>query len=433
MIKPEAVIAKPRIAMTVRAWQAISSILLITAVTILIQVPMETWATAATVSLILGASALACMAASCILSSRWRSVEQLFGGLDQLYQAHKWLGIWALVFAVYHFVFKAKLDSWDIVPILELPKYWTRLVRQLSIVALGLIVLLALNRNIPYHHWRWWHKLSGPLFLIVILHWLSFKSPITLASPAGIWLALLCTVGVIAALYKLILYPFVASGGEYKVASVSHGNKAVHLEFKPVHRGFPFEAGQFGFLAMKETGLREPHPFTIASAHSDSGNIHFVIRALGDYTHKLHEQAKVGMLADIYAPHGRFKRVPGARREVWIGAGVGISPFISWSHDKTIGHFDRATLVYCFDPSRAFPSVERMQKIADQSGVRFVPNPTGGEALAATIHQAATEVDPQHVQISFCGPKGLLKRVKELMKENNIPAKNIHYEFFEFR
>ena len=419
--------------MNVKAWQAISSIVLITAITVLIQIPSETWATSATASLILGASALACMASSCILASRWQGVERLFGGLDRIYEAHKWIAIWALVFAVYHFVFKAKLDSWESAPILELSKYWTRLVRQLSLVALGTIVLLALNRNIPYRHWRWWHKLSGPLFVIVVLHWLSFESPITLASPAGVWLAMLCTVGVIAAVYKLVLYPFVAKAGEYKVVTLSHGKAAVHLEFEPLHHGFPFKAGQFGFIAFKESGLREPHPFTIANAHSDTGNIHFVIRALGDYTHRLNEQVKVGMLADIYAPHGRFQRIPGAEREIWIGAGVGISPFISWVQDKTIGHFERATLVYCFDPSRAFPSVERMQEMTDQSGVRFVANPSGGQDLAEAIRQAATEVDPKHVQISFCGPKGLLQRVLELMKKSGIPAINIHYEFFEFR
>lgn len=97
-------------------------------------------------------------------------------------------------------------------------------------------------------------------------------------------------------------------------------------------------------------------------------------------------------------------------------------PFISWLHDKTIGQFHQATLVYCFDPARAFPSVERMQEIANQSGVRLVHNPTGGGALEATIQQAASEVDPKDVQISFCGPKGLLKHVQGLMKKHNIPA-----------
>ena len=419
--------------MAIKAWQAIVGIVLITSITVLMQIPSETWVTSATASLILGAAALACMASSCILASRWHGVEWFFGGLDRVYDAHKWIAIWALIFAVYHFVFKAELDTWELAPILELPKYWTRVVRQLSFVVLGLIILLALNRKIPYGNWRWLHKFSGPLFLIVILHWLSIKSPITLTSPSGIWLAVLCTVGVIAALYKMLLYPFIAKAGEYKLAAISHGKAAIHLEFEPVSKKFPFKAGQFAFISLKESGLREPQPFTIANAHSDTGNIHFVIRALGDYTKKLNEQAKVGMLADIYAPYGRFKRISGAKREIWIGAGVGISPFIAWQQDKTINHFDRATLVYCFDPSRAFPSVERMQKITEQSGVLLVANPSGRDARANTIRQAASEVDPKRIQISFCGPKGLLKRVQELMKENGIPAQNIHYEFFDFR
>lgn len=419
--------------MAIKAWQAIVGIGLITSVTVLMQIPSETWLTSATASLIMGAAALACMASSCILASRWRGVEWLFGGLDRVYNAHKWIAIWALVFAVYHFVFKAKLDAWELAPILELSKYWTRLLRQLSLVALGMIILLALNRKIPYGDWRWLHKFSGPLFLIVILHWLSFESPITLTSPAGIWLALLCSVGVIAALYKMLLYPFIAKAGEYKLASISHGKAAVHLEFEPVGKGFPFKAGQFAFISLKESGLREPHPFTIANAHSDTGNIHFVIRALGDYTKNLNKQAKVGMLADIYAPHGHFKRLPNAAREIWIGAGVGISPFISWQQDTTIGHFERATLVYCFDPSRAFPSVERMQDMTDQSGVQFVANPSGSEAMADSIRHAVDKFDPKTIQISFCGPQGLLKKVQKLMKQNGIPAKNIHYEFFDFR
>lgn len=158
-----------------------------------------------------------------------------------------------------------------------------------------------------------------------------------------------------------------------------------------------------------------------------------MIRELGDYTKKLSKKAKVGMLANIYAPHGNFKRKPNAEREIWIGAGVGISPFISWLEDKTVGHFEQATLVYCFSPSRAFPSVERMKEITDQSGADFVANPSGSDAMADAIRKATSEVNPKEVQISFCGPKGLLQNVQSLMKEYGIPAKNIHYELFDFR
>ncbi len=416
-----------------KTWHCIVGILLISTLTLLLEIPSDTWLTSATLSMILGAAALAYMAVSCLLASRWRAVENVFSGLDRVYETHKWLGVWALIFATYHFVFKANLDVWNSVPILELPKYWTRLVRQLSYVALGLIVLLALNRKIPYSQWRWWHKLSGPLFLIVILHWLSFKSPITLASPSGIWLTLLCSAGVLAALYKLVLYPFVARAGEYRVIAVSTDKGALHLTLEPINKKFDFKAGQFAFIAMQQKGLREPHPFTIASANAANGQVEFVIRGLGDYTKKLCASAKVGMHADLYAPYGRFKRQAKAEREIWIGAGVGISPFISWLQDTDVKDFEKATLVYCFNPGRAFPPADQLQAMATLRGAHFVSNPSGMESIAEVLGQAVANTEPHKVHVSFCGPQGLLVKVRQLMISHQIPQQNLHSELFDFR
>ncbi|MDD2047060.1 ferredoxin reductase family protein [Pseudomonas putida] len=416
-----------------RTAHCILGILLITTLTLLTEIPVDTWLTSATLSLVLGTSALAYMAVSCLLASRWGVVESLFGGLDRVYETHKWLGVWALVFATYHFVFKGNLEAWNSASILELPRYWTRLVRQLSYAALVMIVLLALNRHIPYSVWRWWHKLSGPLFLLVILHWLSFKSPITLLGPTGIWLTLLCTLGVIAALYKLLVYPFVARTGDYRVTAVNKVKDAVHLTLAPIHKGFDFNAGQFAFLAMQQKGLREPHPFTIASANGADGQIAFMIKGLGDYTKKLCECVKVGMGATLYAPYGRFKRIAHAEREIWIGAGVGISPFISWLQDPDAKDFEKATLVYCFNPSRAFPAPEELQAMAQARGAQFVANPGGIEQLTETLRQAVAQTNPNSIHVSFCGPKGLLATVQELMELNRIPKANLHFELFDFR
>src|SRR5690625_1235358 len=417
----------------VKTWHVISSIVLISAITVLLQVPTGTWSTSATESLIAGVISLSCMAVACILSSRWNFIEGMFGGLDSMYETHKWLGVWALGFAAYHFVLTAKLGIWDLDPILVLSKYWTYMVRQLSMVALVFIVLLALNRHIPYQIWRWWHKLSGPLFIIVVLHWLSFESPIRLNSSAGIWLGVLCATGIIAAFYKLFLYNFFAPGGSYRVIEVKRGGQAVHLELEPVGRGFPFQAGQFGFLSFMEKGLREPHPFTIASANASDGRLHFVIRALGDYTERLYNEVKVGMLADIRAPHGRFKRIAKAEKEIWIGAGVGITPFVSWLKDRNASNFERAQLIYCFDPNKAFPTPERIKELADKAKVSLIFNPSGSNNLADAIIEATKETRPSDIHISFCGPKGLLAHVKKIMRAAGIPDKNIHYELFDFR
>ena len=372
------------------------------------------------------------MAAAAILGGRWRIVESLFGGLDRVYLAHKWMAIYALALAAIHFTFKAGMPGWETASILAIPPFWTRLVRQLSLLALMLIIILALNRKIPYHRWRWWHKLSGPLFLIVVLHWLSFKSPIALASAAGIWLAVLSGLGVIAAFYKLALYPFLSPHAEYRVVSANPGSAAVHLELQPVRNPIAFTPGQFAFISMKEEGLREPHPFTIAS--NENGHVHFVIRNLGDYTNRLVANATPGMYATVYAPFGRFSRPADSKREVWIAGGVGISPFIAWLTDEDRPH-ESVTLFYFFTPGREFPAAARLDEMARLRGAELVPVPDGpmSPVFARRFADIAHEAGSDQISVSFCGPKGLLRRIQHAMRDNGIPDANLHYEYFEFR
>ncbi|WP_027960348.1 ferredoxin reductase family protein [Halomonas halodenitrificans] len=418
-----------------KPWQTVAITVAVSFLLVLWDVPTSTWVTSATLSLASGVAALALMATSAILASRWAWVERLLGGLDRVYLAHKWMGVWALGLASYHMIFKAELGVWEVEPILEISKYWTRLLRQTSFVALMFIILLALNRKIPYHLWRGWHKLSGPLFVVVILHWLTFKSPIVLNDPAGLWLGALSILGVSAAAWKLLLYPYFARHGEYEVVKVSPGAGAVRLSLAPVGGGVTFQPGQFGFLRLKEEGLREPHPFTIASANQESGAVEFFIRGLGDYTRKLVSESRVGMRADIYAPHGHFTRPERASHEVWVAGGVGISPFISWLQDPEAESLERVTLFYCYTLGREFPSVETLQTQADARGVELVPVPTGPNSVAfrERLAEIAHDVPADSVEVRFCGPQGLKEAVSQQMEELGIPRRNLAYEYFDFR
>jgi predicted ferric reductase len=418
----------------VRAWQAIGGITAISVAVTLAQLPASTWMSTGALSLSMGVAAMSLMAATALLASRWSVIENAFGGLDRVYLAHKWMAIAALVFASIHFVFKAGAPGWETASIVTLPSSWTRLVRQLALIALMVIVILALNRKIPYHRWRWWHKLSGPLFAIVVLHWLSFKSPIALSSAAGIWLATLSGVGLLAAAYKLVLYPFVAPHAEYRVVRAVPGAAALHLELEPVKHPVSFEAGQFAFISVKEDGLREPHPFTIARAPDEKGHVHFVIRDLGDYTHKLIRRIAVGMHATVYAPFGRFRRVP-TKREIWIAGGVGISPFLAWLTDEQPPPLDNVTLFYFFTPGREFPSAERIEELARRRNAEFVPVPDGptSETFKKRFEALVRESGSQDLIVSCCGPKGLLEHVRGRMREHGLPDGCLRFEHFELR
>ena len=421
--------------MQIKSWQLIGVLVAVSALVVAVQIPPATWFGTAAASLAAGVAALALMAAAAVLGARWSWVESCFGGLDRVYVVHKWLGIWALGLASFHLVFKAGMPEWDTAAIVTLPAAWTRFLRQFSYVGLMFIVLLALNRNIRYSVWRWWHKLSGPLFVVVILHWLSFKSPIALASPAGIWLSVLAALGVAGAFYKLLLYPLRSRRAEYRVVSLSPGASALHMQLEPVGKRIDFVPGQFGFLRMKEQGLREPHPFTIAAGNGGDGRVDFVIRSLGDFTGRLIAEAKVGMRAEIHAPFGRFGRRADAPREVWIGGGVGISPFIAWLKDPAAGGFGKVTLFYFYTPGRDFPEVVVMQAMARECGAELVAV-AGGPSDPEFVDRFAricSEGDPGGIDIAFCGPKGLMPHVRARMRDHGVPEANLRHEHFEFR
>ena len=71
-----------------------------------------------------------------------------------------------------------------------------------------------------------------------------------------------------------------------------------------------FVPGQFAMVYLEAKDGWHRHPFTISSApHEDK--LRVTIKALGDYTSRLHELIEPGMPAVIGGPYGRFSHVKG--------------------------------------------------------------------------------------------------------------------------
>ncbi len=51
----------------------------------------------------------------------------------------------------------------------------------------------------------------------------------------------------------------------------------------------------------------------------------------------------------------------------------------------------------------------------------------------ARIERLVGEVGASKITISFCGPVGLLEKVRAEMTRHGIPDSKLHYEKFEFR
>ena len=78
--------------------------------------------------------------------------------------------------------------------------------------------------------------------------------------------------------------------------------------------------------------LREPHPFTISSAPHEP-DVRLSIKSSGDWTQHLHEHLESGARAFVDGPYGEFNYKTGGHRQIWIAAGIGITPFLSWIRD----------------------------------------------------------------------------------------------------
>src|SRR5690606_7176367 len=80
------------IAMQLKSWHAIGLVAAVSFAATLHDVAPGTRSTFAAWSLAAGVAAVSLMGAAAVLGARLRVVESLFGGLDRVYEVHKWLG-----------------------------------------------------------------------------------------------------------------------------------------------------------------------------------------------------------------------------------------------------------------------------------------------------------------------------------------------------
>jgi len=116
---------------------------------------------------------------------------------------------------------------------------------------------------------------------------------------------------------------------EYSVGAAERPDaRTLLVELEPRGEPLAFALGQFVYVNFGSDKWR-PHPFTVASG-SSARRLQLAIRASGDETSRLYEVLQPGVTAVVAGPHGRFNYRRGGARQVWIAAGIGVTPFISW-------------------------------------------------------------------------------------------------------
>ena len=402
-----------------------------------------------------GILAMGCMSAAMILALRPRWPERWFGGLDKMYRLHKWLGIGGLALAVVHWLWSqgpkwAVGYGWltrpprgprpapgsDIEGVLRGLRGTAEDIGEWAFYAAVLLIAVALIQRIPYRIFHKTHRWLAAVYLVLVFHSVVLTDFGYWTTPLGIVMAVLMAYGSIAAV--IVLLRRVGAGRQVQgsIADLTYYPELRVLEGTvSVPQGWPgHRAGQFAFVTSDTA--EGAHPYTIASAWNDAERrVTFITKELGDHTRTLRDRLRIGQPVTIEGPYGCFTFDDGNPRQIWVGAGIGITPFIARMKQIALDRPGTPQEIDLFHPTSDY-SAEAIAKLtadAARAGVRLHVlhdarhGRLNGDRIRAEVPQW------RDASIWFCGPAGFGQALRQDFAAQGLPRDRFHQELFAMR
>ncbi|MCK0164199.1 ferric reductase-like transmembrane domain-containing protein [Marinobacter sp. S6332] len=387
------------------------------------------------------------MSITMLLATRPAWLEPPLGGLDSMYQLHKWTGILAVVFALSHWLIEMADDALealfgsdrslkeaDFSGLLDSLQDGAEDLGEPGLYVLAFLVVITLLRWVPYGYWRHLHRVMPVIYLVLAAHALLLAPLIWWQQPTGWLMALLIAGGAGASLQSLTGQ--IGRSRRYKglVQAVSQTSANITEVVCDMGKRWPgHQAGQFALVTFDR--IEGAHPFSLSSAADDRGQLSFHIKALGDYTRKIPKKLRTGQTVTLEGPYGRFNPDKGRKnvQQIWVAGGIGITPFLAALEKRLINSEQKhpaITLHYCTAGATSDPMVTRLQELTEQlpDVLLHIHDSQMGQRLTANQLQ----IHDRRVDIWFCGPQSLAKALRSGLKQQSISLR-FHQESFEFR
>lgn len=398
-----------------------------------------------------GIVAMAAMAVSLLLALRSVAVEPYVGGLDKSYRLHKWLGVGALVMVLAHWLW-INTPSWLMsLGVMARPARpvrpprpqgiaWmhalqnpARGVGQWSFYAAVILLVLALVKWFPYRQFIRTHRLLAIVYLLLVFHSVVLLKTSYWTQPIAYIISSMMAAGAAAAIY--ILFRRVGrtrqAVGEIEAVTPHQAGRILAVRVCLKDRWPGHDAGQFAFVRFDDG--EDPHPFTISSSWKDDGLLTFVIKGLGDYTGTLAANVAPRSLVTIEGPYGRFNFGGGRQRQIWISAGIGITPFVARMQQLAVQPGGRAIDLFHVTGSRDARVNDDLWRLANASHVRLHVWVTAEEGRLQADHICRSVPEWKAADIWFCGPVEFGKALRTDFVEAGLRRESFHQELFHLR
>lgn len=294
----------------------------------------------------------------------------------------------------------------------------------------------------PYRLFAKTHKIITLAYMALAFHTVVLLRFRYWSEPVG-WLTALLLLGGFAAgviaLFGLIAFSRKVKG---RIAALNYldGIRALETTIAVSEQWPGHKAGQFAFAI--SDAAPGGHPYTIASAwQPENKSVTFVIKELGEHTSRLRELWHVGMPVTIEGPYGTFIFNDDCPQQIWIGAGIGITPFLArLDHmvlQKSAPDWPPGQQAHLFHSTANVDetALSKLVANADAADVRLhilVDQQGRGRLTGARIREEVP--DWREASIWFCGPVGFGAALRRDFAAQGFPVKRrFHQELFSMR
>jgi predicted ferric reductase len=392
---------------------------------------------------IAGLTGISLMSLNFILASRWRFIENIFGGFDKSFRIHAKVGRYAFGILLLHPLFGIlrSLGNTDavlryIIPSLDI----TYTGGIITLWTLSILIGITLGLKLPYHIWKQTHRLMILALVFALLHAITNTySAFNIANISTVWIILMAGTGILAYIYREFIYERFGSVFQYKVDRINPIGGITEIYLKPISKRLIFKAGQYNFVSILDNPkiIREFHPFSISSAPNDE-YIRISAKNLGDYTSTL-QYLNPGNLVKLIGPNGKFtqENLKDSNAQIWLAGGIGVTPFLSMLKDELNNKETNRNILFIYSCKNETEAVYRdeIMSIANQLPhvqIKFHYSEAEG-FLTYNYIKKLFAGNINETLFMICGPAPMMNGLRKNFMQNGIQDENIVFENFSFK
>lgn len=215
----------------------------------------------------------------------------------------------------------------------------------------------------------------------------------------------------------------------------THDIKSIKISFNG--NNFDYKPGQYMMMELDTGGEENTRPLSIASSPTENFLL-FSVKILQSSFKQKFNSLKVGDKVKLKGPMGIFVLNENANEIVFLGGGIGITPFrnmIKYATDKnlpiklTLLYSNKTSADICYkDEWNIFEKQNPNLKV-----VNTITDDENWHGRKGRINEAMIEEfcnDTNNTIFYICGPPAMVEGLSNLLKTMNVAQQNIKIEKF---